>query len=62
MEEERRGRRGKEGRIKYEKRQGRCTEVQEIEQWCVAIGDVELESPRIKKSKRLPGPNGDDIS
>jgi hypothetical protein len=30
------------GRIKCERRQGRCTESQEIEQRCIAMGDGEL--------------------
>ena len=41
MEEEKRGR-GKGGRIRYGRRLRRCTEGQEIEQRCAAIGDGEL--------------------
>ena len=38
-------------------------EGQKIEQRYVAMEDGELaESPRFQESKKLPGPNGDDIS
>jgi hypothetical protein len=45
---------------------GRYIECQEIEQRCVAIADgkpvVATESPRCQESKRLSGPNREDIS
>jgi len=47
-------------------RLGRCTEVQEIEQSCVTMGDRELgvatESPRCQQSKRLPRQNRNDVN
>ena len=33
---------GKGGRVRYGRRQGRCTEGQEFEQRCVAMGDGKL--------------------
>jgi hypothetical protein len=35
-----------------------------VEQWCVAMGHGELEvaTRKSQESKRLPGPNGDEIS
>ena len=42
MEEGKRGRGKREGRICYARRWERCTEGQEIEQRCVAMGDGEL--------------------
>ena len=59
-------RRGKRGRTRYGRRQRRCTEGQEIEQRCVAMGDGELEvvttKSQMQEIKILPGPHGDDIS
>jgi hypothetical protein len=55
----------KRGRIKYGRRWRRCTEGQEIEQRCIAIGDGELVVSRkyqMPKSKSLPGPHRDGIS
>ena len=45
-EEERKSRGKRGGRIGYRRRWGRCTEGQEIEQRCVAVGDRELEVAR----------------
>jgi hypothetical protein len=42
LEEGKRGRGKREGRICYGRRWKRCTEGQEIEQRCVAMGDEEL--------------------
>jgi hypothetical protein len=43
----------------------RSTEGHEIEQMCVAMGDLEVEvatrKPQMPRSKRLPGLNSDDI-
>ena len=56
-------RRGREkgGRIRYGKRQERSPEGQEYESRGKELGEL-LESPRLQGSKRLPEPNGDDIS
>ena len=44
---------GERGRIRYGKRWRRCTEGQEIEQRCVAMGDEDL---RVATSKsQMPG-------
>jgi len=50
------------GRVRCGRRRGRCTEGQDIEQRCVAMGDSELglatrESLRHQESKKLLGSN-----
>jgi hypothetical protein len=41
------------GRIRYERRWKRCTEGQEIEQRCVAMGNGELEV--VTRKSQMPG-------
>jgi hypothetical protein len=53
MEEEKRGRGKKRGRIRYGRRWRRCTEDQEIEQRCVAVGGGELGVATTKS--QMPG-------
>ena len=54
------------GQNRCGRRLRRCRGDQEIEKRCVVMNDGELgepsESPRLQESKRLLGPNRDDIS
>jgi hypothetical protein len=63
--EEERRRRGKRegGRIRFRRRQGKCTVVQEIEQRCVAVRDGELwgshqKVPDARKARGSQDPTG----
>ena len=56
----------KRSRIRYGRRWRRCTEGQEIEQRCVAMGDGELglaiRKSQMPRKQEPPGHHRDDIS